>query len=128
MPHMMWFRWTNKVSGGSSACRQWKGVIVWIRSAFFLQDPADGCATDLDARSHDVARDRACAKVTLGAELSHLVDEPSHTCSVHKVIGEAERFYRSDFRGIDLLGVQKLYPRLGRVFLPSLFESISPER
>ena len=50
-----------------------------IRRAFFLQDPTDGCATDLDARSHDVPRDSACAKVTLGAELSNLVDEPSHT-------------------------------------------------
>ena len=30
-------------------------------------------------------------------------------CSVHKELNEGERFFHLDFRGIDLVGVQKIY-------------------
>lgn len=47
-------------------------------------------------------------------------------CSGHQVIYEEERVFRFDFRGIDLLEVQKFYPRFGHVMQPSLFEKSVP--
>ena len=34
----------------------------------------------------------------------------SASCSVHKELGEENQICRFDFRGIDLVGVQKRYP------------------
>ncbi len=42
------------------------------------------------------------------------------------VRGEEKGFCRFDFRGIDLLEVQRLYPRFDRVMQPSLFEKSAP--
>lgn len=44
----------------------------------------------------------------------------TESCSVHKELKEEERFFRFDFRGIDFLGMHKLYLRLDRVLQPSL--------
>lgn len=41
---------------------------------------------------------------------------------------EEERVCCFDFRGIDLLEVQKYYTRLDRMYQPSLFEKAAPDR
>lgn len=47
-------------------------------------------------------------------------------CSWHKVIDEEVRVFRFDFRGIDLLEVQKFYSHFDRVRQPILFEKSVP--